>query len=437
MISRFNLREICDNHRMLKALLKSLSFTLLLLLGSQLACADTKLYKENGNLPFVQMMLSMMSAMGMIDSMPAKGAYGGYGSSGLSNPYALALAMRGISPDGMIGNNPFSSSPWQQSPSSQSTSGINTASPLWGSPSWGVLPYSSYATNSYSPSGYYDDSDLSGWVNEPMESSAWNSREDIYDSRYPYRRYLDDEYRGPQYRDRRYRGRENSKPPVAASVPLIQNFTYSVPEKTPQHDNRRNDSANQQHSNNDMSQAPVNRTADNRSRAHRSPLAKLGRPGMNQSGFDQDYPYDPARADVTRQKRISPSQKRYQPEPARKPAPGSASGPVERACVTEFCGLKIPDLNGLWVGKSGEMLGIKNHRYLWSDGASRYLTGQMKIENEYLVASVDDHDKLMRFKYKLAGDLLLTVQPDGTVREFVRTSRAQYMNQFRTDNPGY
>ena len=74
------------------------------------------------------------------------------------------------------------------------------------------------------------------------------------------------------------------------------------------------------------------------------------------------------------------------------------------------------------------MLGINNHRYLWSDGSSRYLTGQVKIQNEYLTANVDDHEQILRFKYKLAGNHLLTMQPDGTIREFVKMSRSQYQN---------
>ncbi|RKZ58400.1 MAG: hypothetical protein DRQ44_14755 [Gammaproteobacteria bacterium] len=105
----------------------------------------------------------------------------------------------------------------------------------------------------------------------------------------------------------------------------------------------------------------------------------------------------------------------------------------EKPCITDFCGLKKPNLNGLWVAQDGEMLGIKNKRYLWSDGDSRYLTGQLKVQNEYLLANVDGHEKLMRFKYKLAGNHLLTMQPDGKIREFVRTPNNRYDGQY----PGY
>ena len=79
-------------------------------------------------------------------------------------------------------------------------------------------------------------------------------------------------------------------------------------------------------------------------------------------------------------------------------------------------------MNGLWVAQDGEVLGINNGKFLWADASERYLAGYIKIENEYLLASVEGSERLMRFKYKLAGDRLLTMQNDGTIREFIRTS---------------
>lgn len=76
------------------------------------------------------------------------------------------------------------------------------------------------------------------------------------------------------------------------------------------------------------------------------------------------------------------------------------------------------------------MLGIKNKKYLWSDGQSRYLTGRFKVENEYLLASVEGSEKLMRFKYKLAGNHLLTMRPDGTIREFIRRPINPYQGSY-------
>ena len=76
------------------------------------------------------------------------------------------------------------------------------------------------------------------------------------------------------------------------------------------------------------------------------------------------------------------------------------------------------------------MLGVKNKRYLWSDSNERYLTGELLIENEYLLTSVDGHEKIMRFKYKFAGNHLLTMTPDGTIREFVRIPVGSIRNQY-------
>lgn len=109
----------------------------------------------------------------------------------------------------------------------------------------------------------------------------------------------------------------------------------------------------------------------------------------------------------------------------------SKNEPRQSPCVTQFCGLKKPSLNGLWVAKNGEMLGVKNHRYLWSDSKSRYLTGLLKVQNSFLLANVDGHEQLMRFKYKLMGNRLTTVQANGEVREFTLLSPEQYRGAFR------
>ncbi len=353
---------------MLNLRTKTLIFTLLLMfLSGQIAHAETKLYQYDGKLPFVQMMLNMMVAMGIIDRLPTNGLYGGYGFSGypssFSSPYARALTMRGISPGSSFYRNPymrnsqlanpFARSPWLQSPWSQS--GLNDTvydSPLWGSPSWGVLP-----TDSYAPyDSLWSSSDLNGWVNEPWEVSEWNDRAE----------YL-----------------AQKKQTTQPSVPLVQNFNYNVPAKPVEN----------------------NKNSTNVS----SPLSKLSAPEHS------------AGAPVPQPGKQSPLRKKTKQKP----------------CVTEFCGLKKPNLNGLWVSQSGEMLGVKNNRYLWSDGSSRYLAGQLKIQNEYLLANVDGHEQLMRFKYKLAGNRLLTLQPDGTIREFIRMPRDQYQSYGQTFGQNY
>jgi hypothetical protein len=444
---------------MLNAVTRILIFALLLVLSTgQMVHAENKLYQYDGKLPFVEMMLNMMSTMGIIDRVPnsmVNRGYGGYGSgfpnSGMSNPYMRALAMRGVSPTSFssltnsYSSNPFSRSPWLQSPLSQtefSQDGLNPFSPVWGSPDWGVLPVESYSLNNpargrqypyavqdgrYYIDPYWSRDDIKGWVNEPWENSSWNPDA------------------GPSLPPQ-------EQPTQAAPPALVQNFNYSVPtgpENSPP--------------------AAVNR--QNNTAYNTSPLAKLA---PRRRPVRSSQPVRPnsvrpgsARPRPVRQGSVRPESIRS--GPARKPSPLSKrsqqnrpvqNGPAQnrqvqdgpewglqnkagnsiyqKPCVTEFCGLKKPDMDGLWVAENGEMLGIKNNRYLWSDSKSRYLTGQLKIQNEYLLANVEGHDKLMRFKYKLAGNHLLTMQDDGTVREFVRMSRSQYQRLTTGgNNPSY
>jgi len=293
------------NYRMLNARTKTVIFALLLMLSSaQVVHADAKLYQYDGKLPFVQMMLNMMVAMGILDRLPSNGRYGmsaHHSSFGPSSPWSMP-AMNGAG---------------------------------WGSPNWGVLPVESYTTNNYSPYGYapynslqantYWSSDkLNGWVNEPWETSTWNPK-------------AEDPGTG------------------------------------------------------------------------KSPLAKLTYPEKRSIGRAVDQP---------RQQYALSNRANQKPKTKHRQKP----------CITDFCGLKKPNLNGLWVAKNGEMLGIKNNRYLWNDSSSRYLTGYIKIQNEYLLANVDGHNRLMRFKYKLAGNHLLTMQPDGKIREFTRMRTGQNNN---------
>ena len=162
----------------LRSLPKSLFAGLLMMLSvSQPAGAEIKLYQYDGKLPFAQMMLNMMVAMGVLDRIPTHGPYAGYGLhtypgsswSTYSNPYTRALALRGIRPgSSYLGssylrnlygnsaylrslygnnhnlNNPFIRSPWLQSPWSMSTFDYSPyGHSLWSNPNWGVLPYGS------------------------------------------------------------------------------------------------------------------------------------------------------------------------------------------------------------------------------------------------------------------------------------------------------
>ncbi len=402
------------NYRMLKAPVKSIIFVVLLTLSSStLLRAEVKIYQYDGKLPFVQMMLNMMVAMGVLDRLPAYG-YGvspyGYGSSypGLSpwssplsaysNPYQRALAMRGFSPDSYspysgIGNlysgrglNPFIRSPWMQSPWSQGPAGNS----LWGNPGWGVLPLDSYP-GSYAVNNtpwlapQQPVSELDGWVNEPWETSTWNP------------------------------DAENAEPAAAGQAsqsapPVVQNFNFNVPDTAS--DNKGQQNSTQRQGGNSGPGASTNSHNRGNSQYSRSPLAKLATPPQQRQ--DVRRPNRPPVQAVKRSPLSKQSRKKY----------------VEKPCITDFCGLKKPNINGLWVTQTGEMLGIKDNRFLWSDGESRYLSGRIKLKSDVLIANVEGSDQLMQFKYRLSGNRLLTMQPDGLVREFVRMPVNQPVVQY-------
>lgn len=313
---------------MLKRFAKNVLIALLLILvGSRLVYAEIKNYQYDGKMPFVQMMLTMMTAMGILDRIPTNGRYGRYGGSGFSNSPWTQPYLNGGGWGGNALNNTGFDGPW-------------------GNPSWGVLPPESYA--------------LDGWVNESWENSVWNSQR-----------------QAPQ---------SNTAPP--------QNV--------------------------DAQQYPSGN-------AHSaSPLARIAPPNQSNQPNQQSRQGQP-----TQSYRQGPEQ--YSSNPTTSPLNNVIR---QKPCVTDDCGLKKPSLNGLWVSRDGEMLGIKNNDYLWSDGASRHLTGKIKMQNEYLLTSVDGHEQLMRFKYKLSGDYLLTMQPDGQVREFTRMSPGQYQSYNRDYQPG-
>jgi len=367
---------------MLKTLHKPLLILLLLVLScSQIAHAQSRMYKHDSSMPFVQMMLSMMVAMGLIDRFPGNASYGNFAQSDLSNPYMRALTIQGLPPGAnhsALAHNPFAGSPWMQTPWSspaQGNTNVNSASPVWGTPSWGVLPVDRNAVNNHARYGSstWSESDLAGWVNEDWETSRWNPdaalKEDLPASTTPS-------------------GMMQPEAPVAPSVE----------EKLNQQPNRHQQARVRATPGQQMTK-PATKSA--------SPLSKL----LQAPAREQ------AATMASQQKNISPSHNKARQSRQQQP------------CVTEFCGLKAPNLNGLWVAENGEMMGVKNKRYLWSDGKARHLTGQLLIQNEYLLASVDGHERIMRFKYKLAGNHLLTMKPDGTIREFVRIPTKQNFAQ--------
>ncbi len=383
---------------MLKTLHKSLLIALLMMLCcGQIVHAQKKLYQRDSGMPFIQMMLSMMAAMGLIDRFPGNGRYGGFGQPDMSNPYMRALTIQGLPPGSSqsgFANNPFLRSPWLQTPWSSSVQGdpgLNSASPVWGTPSWGVLPTDSYASNNsmanpYRSSSMWSASDLDGWVNETWETSQWNPDAPL-----------------------------RAEAPVQTTQPKTKDFSYNMPAE----ENRKQPQT--------LSQQTQTRQADK----SLSPLSKLMQTDRSLRQSPEQQVRQAARepAPVMARQQNSAQQRAGQQRQASPLHKNTRQNIRQKPCITEFCGLKKPNINGLWVAQNGEMLGVKNKRYLWSDGKARHLTGQILIQNEYLLTSVDGHKKTMRFKYKLAGNHLLTMQPDGTIREFVRMPNKQNFAQ--------
>ena len=436
---------------------KSVFFVVLLtLMVSQAVHAQRNLYQTDSGGPFIRMMLSMMDAMGMIDRLPNNGLYGGYGNnltspwSNYSNPYTRALALRGIYPgaaalygnpysNNLLANNPFQRSPWLQSPWLNSGSygqyATPFASPLWGSPDWGVLPEEKFSPYGYSSYGQlWSETDLDGWVDEPWENSEWNPKAKKSGT-------LSQQAQIQQQREAT-RSAQSSR----AQPPLVQNFNIVVPD-TAQPGSDQEGSPN---SVQDGRYTDKNNNVYPGASGNRSPLAKLAhpRPPRQQSARPSGQQRKPSplrkktmQSPPYQQEHYPSSQQQWQelqaqnnqlsrsqPSRPQRQLPGNQV--KERPCISEFCGLKKPDMNGLWVAQDGEMLGISGEKFLWADTNERYLTGLLKIENEYLLASVEGSDRLLRFKYKIAGDHLLTMQPNGTIREFIRTTPAELYGSY-------
>jgi len=418
---------------MVKSLSKSIIFILLLtVMVGQITPAEAKLYQSDSN-PFIRMMMTMMDAMGMVDRVPNNAMYGQYGSpwSSHSNPYMRAMALRGVYPgsssslynnaysNNLYGNNPFQRSPWLQSPwLGTGQYGSPYASPLWGSPDWGVLPTHKYLPygNSYYGQSYWSDDVLEGWVDEPWDNSEWNTDAET----------SDESTRGQASQQVQQQAQVQQQP-TQTNVPLVQNFNIVAPDNMQPKSSRPNrgrDYGRDSGFSDGQSNRPGSRVNN------RSPLLKLLPSPMQQP--TRQIGQQSGRPPAGLQRSQSPLSKQTMQHPGlqqqgqvsrqqqgmQKPRGKSR----EKACITEFCGLKKPNMTGLWVAQNGEMLGIKGEKFLWADSSERYLAGYLKIENEYLVASVEGSNRLMRFKYKLAGDHLLTMQPDGVIREFIRTS---------------
>ena len=75
------------------------------------------------------------------------------------------------------------------------------------------------------------------------------------------------------------------------------------------------------------------------------------------------------------------------------------------------------NLDGLWVDdNNGEMLGLRDGRFLWTDGSTAYTTGVIERTPVLMRAYIDDSDQKIVYRYKLIGNKMLTIDASGTLR---------------------
>ena len=334
--------------------------------------ASVKYYQYNGNLPFVEMMLNMMVVMGILDKIPtqmmgnnyygANNYNGTYGQQNYLKNWLLQKALLNRQGMGLSGFNPYGLNSTGFNPMSMG----GGATPLTLNP---VIsnPLALNSVGFFNPPGLYMGSypagnalGLAGSGFRPWYSSSL--------SRSPWDNILLGSYPASNYTDEPY-------------------YDESYYDEYPVHGTG-------------LSRSPLRRYIESgwrhRSRHRYSPLARH---------YQHRY------------------RSGHRPD---RHAISSANSP----CVTEFCGmlnppvqpvLMLPRLDGLWVTQSGEMLGIKNNRFLWSDGSSRYLTGKIRVLPGRLIILADGRENQPRqYQYRLQANRLLTQDAGNVVRVFMR-----------------
>ena len=86
---------------------------------------------------------------------------------------------------------------------------------------------------------------------------------------------------------------------------------------------------------------------------------------------------------------------------------------------------KIALLNGVWVTDYGEILGINNQQFLWSDGYANYLTGQIHSRDNVFSLKVQGDGPVSSYQYRVDQNRLQTRDSDGVVRSFIRVPMNQ------------
>jgi len=90
-------------------------------------------------------------------------------------------------------------------------------------------------------------------------------------------------------------------------------------------------------------------------------------------------------------------------------------------CVDGSCGdNKTALLNGVWITRDGEILGIENQQFLWSDGYANYLTGQINTRDNEFSLKVQGNGLVTSYQYRVNNNRLQTRDSNGVVRSFIK-----------------
>lgn len=94
-------------------------------------------------------------------------------------------------------------------------------------------------------------------------------------------------------------------------------------------------------------------------------------------------------------------------------------------CLATPC-VKASALDGIWISSTGEMLGIKRNRILWSDGKDNHVSGVFAAAPDYLIVQLSGSSRKLPYEYHLQGNQLNLKDARGKIRRFYRLPGSNY-----------
>ena len=70
------------------------------------------------------------------------------------------------------------------------------------------------------------------------------------------------------------------------------------------------------------------------------------------------------------------------------------------------------------MAENGEMLGVKDHQFLWNDGSQHYLTGLLQVRNGEMLTKPNGTNTTIRYQLKLSGSQMVMRDQNGLVKRF-------------------